>query len=86
MQGQGTKACVCTPSSNFEKSASVRSTMCTLCKGIIVPFNGPDLTAIAQHGLDRDNKQSVHGVMDVQLLALAVQAKHSSFGSFAQGL
>ena len=66
------------------------SSLCTLqlCKDNFVSSNGPNLTAIAQYGLDKGVKQSApdNGVMKVQLLASAVQAKYSACGSFAEGL
>ena len=59
-----------------------------LCKGRFVSSNGPDLAAMAQYGLDKGVNQFAldNWVMNVQLLASAVQAKHSVFGSFAEGL
>ena len=82
MQGRG----VCLHS----KQPLQETNLCALqlCKGRFVSSNGPDLAAIALYGLDKGAKQFAldNGVMSVQLLVSAVQAKHSAFGSFAEGL
>ena len=59
-----------------------------LYKGRFVSSNAPDLAAIAQYGLDKGVKQVAldNWVINVQLLASAVQATHSTFGSFAESL
>ena len=82
MQGRG----VCLHSKQHLQETNLCALQ--LCKGSFVPFNGPDLTAIAQNGPDKGIEQFAldNWVMNVQLLASAVQAKHSAFGSFAEGL
>ena len=72
----------------LQAASSGNQSLCApALQGQIVSSNGPDLAAIAQYGLDKDVKQFALGnwVMNVQLLASAVQAKHSAFGSFAEG-
>ena len=82
MQGRG----VCLHSKQHLQETNLCALQ--LCKGSFVPSNGPDLTAIAQNGPDKGIEQFAldNWVMNVQLLASAVQAKHSAFGSFAEGL
>ena len=55
-----------------------------LCSGRIITSNRPDLSAIAQVGLDKGVEKLAldNRVMNVQVLALAVQAEHS----FVEGL
>ena len=82
MQGRG----VCLHSKQHLQETNLCALQ--LCKGSFVSSNRPDLTAIAQNGLNKGIEQFSldNWVVNVQLLASAVQAKRSAFGSFAEGL